>query len=60
MCKIDSKTLLYNGGSLAQCSVMTSRGRIGGVGEMEAQEEGGVCTFIADLHCCTTEINKTL
>ena len=31
----------------------------GGMGGREVQEGGGVCTFMADSHCCTLEISTT-
>ena len=45
--------LLYSTGSSAQCSVMTNRGG------REAQEEGDICTHIADSLHCTAETNTT-
>ena len=32
----------------------------GGVCGREAQEEGGICMYIADSHCCIAETNTIL
>ena len=49
-----SSKLMYNTGSPAQRSVMTSRGGRG------AQEEGDTRALIADSCCCSAETNTTL